>query len=429
MKPILLLLAGLVLTTQIQAQSNARARLAIVPETSEAGTAVDVLTAEFSKNDNVQLLERAEIERVYREQGLSAANRDDLKLGRLLGADGLLLVGTSSEGTNQFLNVRLVAVKPGVVLVAERFPWPIKDLTEWSPVFAKHLDVMLPKLAVLTKDAIPVSVVNLRSAIQSDEGRETEAQLKWLTIQRLSLEPQLFVLERQRLEILSEEKALKSDESAFWDGSYLLEGVVGQNGYSPTMVTNNARLTPPKGGIPIQFEVSGSRTNLTDVVNRLATKVEEALKVNSTIQEWNAKDEAQQYFDEAKWALKWGLYPEAQSAAESAWALGKHDMDCAIVRITSFANPPNIVTLSFGEGSYAADANSVYAGDELDRKRVVKQIKSDSATGVGVVFAFNTRGIAFASITSPPDPWVLSRLIRALELYRDISHTMLSCLT
>ncbi|HEX5397779.1 MAG TPA: hypothetical protein VFY06_01880 [Verrucomicrobiae bacterium] len=321
----------------LRAQSNAPVRLAIVPETGEVGTAADMLTAEFSKNNNVQLLERAEIERVYREQGLSAANRDDLKLGRLLGADGLLLMGTSSEGTNQFLNVRLVAVKPGVVLVTESFPWPMKNLTEWSSAFERHLDRSLPKLAVLAKDAIPISVVNLRSAIQSDAGKETEAQLKLLTIQRLSREPQLFVLERQKMQMLTGEKELKSDESAFWDGSYLLEGTVDQKGYSAATVTINGRLTPPKGGAPIQFEVSGIRTNLAEVVNQLAAKVDEALKVNSSVTVWNAADEAEQYFKEAQWAMKWGLYSEAQAAAESAWALGRRNSETATLRIRAYS--------------------------------------------------------------------------------------------
>ena len=344
MKTILLLLAGLIFTAQLQAQSNAPVRLAILPETPDTGAAADVLTAEFTKNANVHLLERAEIERVYREQGMSAANRDDLKLGRILGADGLLLLGTSSEGTNQFVNVRLVAVKPGVVLVAERFPWPMKDLTGWSPLIAKRLDGLLPKLTVLEKDAIPISVVNLRSAIQSDQSKETEAQLKLLTIQRLSREPRLFVLERQRMEMMSEEKALKSDESAFWDGSYLLEGIVDQNGYSRMTVTINGRLTPPKGGATIQFEVSGNRTSLVEVINQLAAKVDEALKVKSSVPAWNAADEAQQYFDEAQWALKWGIHSEAQAAVESAWALGKKDLACAVFRVSACKNAlPEVV--------------------------------------------------------------------------------------
>jgi TolB-like protein len=337
MKRILFLLAAIAVTARVQAQINAPVRLAIVPETTGAGTVADVLTAEFSKNSQVHLLERAEIERVYHEQELSAANRDDLKLGRLLGADGLLLLGTSTAGPEQSLNVRLIAVKPGVVLVAESFSWPVKNLTDWAPSMAEHLAAFLPKLAVSATDAIPISVVNFRSSLQSAATQETEQQLKLLTIERLSREPQLFVLERQRMQLLSEEKELKSDESAFWDGSYLLEGTVDQNGYSAATMTINARLTPPKGGAPLLFEVSGSRTNLAEVVNRLAAKITGLLKVNPAVQEWNAGDEAERYFAEANWAMRWELYPEAQATAESAWALGRRNAETAALRIRAYS--------------------------------------------------------------------------------------------
>ena len=311
----------------VRAQTDAPVRLALMTESEEAAPAADVLTAQLSRNPDIQLLERNEIDKVYREQGLSAANRDYLKLGRLLAADGLLLLNVVRTPQTTNLTARLVAVKPGVVLADEGFSWPLAQMNEWSASFAERLGWLLPKLTVLAKDAIPISVVNLRSAISSAEAQETERQLKLLVIQRLSQERQLFVLERQRMQLLSEEKELKSDESAFWDGSYLLEGVVDQNGYSKETVTVNARLTPPKGRAPLLFEISGSRTNLAEVINRLATKVTELLKVNSTVTEWNAADEAQQYFEEAKWALRWGLYSEAQAAADSAWALGKHDLD------------------------------------------------------------------------------------------------------
>lgn len=73
-------------------QSNAPVRLAVIAETGEASIVGDLLTAELSKNPRVILLERNEIDRVYREQGLSAVNRDYVKLGQVLGADGLLLI-------------------------------------------------------------------------------------------------------------------------------------------------------------------------------------------------------------------------------------------------------------------------------------------------------------------------------------------------
>ena len=62
-----------------------------ISESPDASAAADVLTAELSSNKKLQMLERNEIEKVYREQGLSAGNRDYLKLGQILGADGLLL--------------------------------------------------------------------------------------------------------------------------------------------------------------------------------------------------------------------------------------------------------------------------------------------------------------------------------------------------
>ena len=67
-------------------------RLALVVDAPSASTAADVLTAELSKRGGLQLLERAEMARVSREQGLSVSNQDYLKLGQILGADGLLLL-------------------------------------------------------------------------------------------------------------------------------------------------------------------------------------------------------------------------------------------------------------------------------------------------------------------------------------------------
>ncbi|HAO79596.1 MAG TPA: hypothetical protein DCQ92_11595, partial [Verrucomicrobia subdivision 3 bacterium] len=337
MKNILFFLVILISTLRLAAQTNRPARLALVSESPEASTVADVLTAELSSRKGLQLLERNEIEKVYREQSLSAGNKDYLKLGQVLGADGLLLLDIVNEGTNQSLNIRLMAVKPGVVLVAEKFLWTGKNPTEWASSFTKHLDLFLPKLTVLVKDAIPISVVNLRSAISSADGLETERQLKLLTIQRLSREPQLFVLERQQMQLLGEEKELKLDDSAFWNGSILLEGVVDQNGFSQETVTINARLTPPKGGSLMLLEVRGARTNLAEVINQLAVKVNTALQVSSTVTEWNAVDEAQQFFEEANWALRWGVFVEAQVAAESAWALGRRNSETATLRLRAYS--------------------------------------------------------------------------------------------
>ena len=425
------------------AQTNQPVRLAIVPETPHASATADLLTAEISQNNQVHLLERTEIERVYREQGLSAANRDSLKLGQILGADGLLLL-ESAEETNQVVNApvsmpkshaikaRLIAVKPGIVLADETFLMLDKDLPEWGSSFAKYLNLFLPKLAVQGGDAIPISVVNLRSAISSTDASETEQQLKSLTIQRLSREPQMFVLERQRMQLLSEEKALQSDESAFWNGSYLLEGVVDKNGFSPDTITIDARLTPPKGGQPLLFQISGSRTNLAEVVNLLAVKVTELLKVNSASKGWNTADEAAQYFGEAQWALRWGVYPEAQSAVESAWALGKKDLTSAVLR-----NKAYLQALSAAVGTWQTGESSASPGFDADGKPVgpaptdadVDQIIQE-IMAVHKFFKITkitsgpyVRTVYYAFREKAPANETIDQAIHVLELYDQFSRT------
>ncbi len=247
-------------------------RLAIVSESTEVATAADLLTAQFSKNDKVQLLERTEIERVIREQELSLNNLDRLKLGRLLGADGLLALRSVTEGTNRYLSVQLIAVKPGVILTDERFYHAAQNASLWPENVVHRLEPLLPKLGVLPQDAVPVSVVNFHAGIQTAEASELERQIFFLTVERLVREKRLFVLERKRMQALSEEKEMSGAEAEpFWNGKYLLDGAIDRNGFNPDVVTINARLIPP-GGNPVLIEVSGSRTNCMEVVNQLAEK-------------------------------------------------------------------------------------------------------------------------------------------------------------
>jgi hypothetical protein len=321
--------------------SQAPVRLAIVNESTDTAAAADLLTAEFSRNEKVQLLERTEIEKVVREQQLSLNNLDNLKLGHLLGADGLLALQSVPEGTNVFLRLQLVAVKPGVILTDERFGRPAQDAIAWSTKIAGHLESLLPKLSVVAQDAIPLSVVNFHAGVRTTEAAELERQIFFLTVERLVREKRLFVLERKRMQALSEEKEISGAEAEpFWNGRYLLDGAIDRNGFNPDFVTISARLIPP-GGNPVVIEVSGRRTNCVEAVNQLAEKVLAALKLEATPAAWNTADEADNFFKEAKWNLEWKIFPLARQAAEAAWALGKHDADCMNLRVRTFMPPPD----------------------------------------------------------------------------------------
>jgi hypothetical protein len=416
MKRILTLSLSVLMLAHLHAQTTSPpVKFAIIPESPEAAELVDRLTVELSGDTRLHLLERAEIEKVYREQGLSAANHNDLKLGQMLGADGLLLLAVTDAGTNRVLDTRLVAVKPGVVLTAEKFSG-LGTIADWPTRYAKRVQTFLPKFTVLAKDAVPVSVVNLRSGISSADAVETDRELQTLAIQRLSREPQLFVLERQQLQQLSEEKVLSSDESAFWDGAWLLEGMVDQNGFSKNTVTINARLTPAKGGTPVTLEVTGSRTNLAGVINDLAVKTATALQVTPTVKEWNASDEAAQYFAEAQWALRWGAFKEAQAAADSAWALGKKDLECALARGRACLAELQSESVYYHHGEETMPASF---GDQGVRGEISDlQSEHPLMAGYYLAKASGSISIEYAFADKRPSHESISHALRILELYQ-----------
>ncbi|MGO9476993.1 MAG: hypothetical protein ACLQAH_09620 [Limisphaerales bacterium] len=330
-------MAIIILATRLLAQSNAPARLALIAETDEASAAADVLTARLSGNPQIQLLERNEIEKVYREQGLAAANQDYPKLGQLLGADGLLILHLTKGTDSRKLSIRLVAVKPGVTLRQREYPWPLDNQIEWAEVVVSEFQTLFPKLVVLVKDALPISILNLRSAVASVQGETVERELTQLLYARLVNEQDLFVLERRRLELLDEENQRNdSTEGNFWNGSYLLEGIIDKAGYQKDTVTIEVRLTPPDKKEILNVEISGARTNLPAVVNDLAVKILAVLKKEGGSVEWNPRAESDRYFTEGQWMLKWGMFQEAKSAGDAAWALGKQNRETAELRIEAY---------------------------------------------------------------------------------------------
>jgi hypothetical protein len=178
------------------------------------------------------------------------------------------------------------------------------------------------------------------------------------------------------------------------------------------------------------MEVSGSRTNFAEVINRLTAKVDEALKIIVAAPEWNAPEEAAQYFNEASWALKWGVLPEAQAAADSAWALGKHDLDCANLRVRAYMSEvaAEVGRCETYEGGYTPgyNADGVALGPPFSDAYVQSKIKQ-MATEHPWVTSYNIESygadkfINYIYPEKPPEPKNIDRTLHALNLYDESS--------
>ena len=176
-------------------------RIAIIAEDESVRKEADLLTVELSQKPGLELLERTQIEKIFQEQAISATQKGGmLQLGRLLGADGLIIIETQPGDGRSDLSLRLVAVKPGVVLDQISWPRPVPETAKAVSFLAKKWDAFWPKLAVTVRDAVPISILNLRSALGSLESERQERELTFLLASRLTREVGVFVLERRRLQ-------------------------------------------------------------------------------------------------------------------------------------------------------------------------------------------------------------------------------------
>jgi hypothetical protein len=298
---------------------------------------IDLITVELSAHPDVSLLERAEMKKIAGEQALSAAQQTNyLALGRLLGADGLVILTTlrpTYAPENELVAVQWIAVKPGAVLDSRLEPLPATNRMEWSKEVAQRAISLLPKMALLQKEAIGISILNLRESLTGRARRDRVLTTMLQT--RLARETNLLVMERRNLDRLQTEKLWSQEESTFWNGAYTLEGTIDPDGAAANSVGLELRLNSA-GKKPLIVRASKPLREEAALISDLGKQVSEALGLGLR-PELDPAQEAAAYLAEAKWALRWRMIGEAQSAANAAWALGNRSLESSATRIRSYS--------------------------------------------------------------------------------------------
>lgn len=304
-------------------ETSARKPAVGIISVPELRRAADVLTVALSSDSALTLLERNEIDRVLNEQHLSAsglASENYARLGRLLGADGLVFLDTAKINDQPVLSVRIVAAGPGVIVGACYAKHPPEDLQKWATDLTERVHGLAPKLGIPVGQAIPVSVLNLRSALPMHGSRDLERGLTLMLTHRLASEPRLFVLERVRMQKLAFEKALASGSpSDFWSSSYVVDGEITRS--SSNALSVKLRLERP-GRDPQTVQAEGSTKELQGVTELLASKLRRQMGQNNPATAWRPLEEGQRFYAEAKSAFEAGLLEESLAAAEASRILG-----------------------------------------------------------------------------------------------------------
>ena len=322
-------------------EPSAQTRIAILGDLERNRAESDCLTATLSKEPGVDLVERSEIDRIVAEQKLSALGMDTgdaIKAGALLGAKGLIVIKSFTWEGKEVLSARLVATDSGAILGAWIQDTPSEEANHFADAVRFKFSPLFQKLKVDRKELLAISLLSVRSPVDSPEMKELERKITLLLSQRLILEKSLVVLERWRLGNAAWEKTLNLDSNQLWTGAYVLDGTL-ERPDAQGAVKVTLRLLPPKG-IPQTIETSGDPGDLKALAESLVEGIKAKLKPLEGWQgkapAWNMSKEADFYLKEAEWLLRAGSYERAREAADASSALGMKGVAITFTHVKSF---------------------------------------------------------------------------------------------
>ena len=304
--------------------------------TADQQDATACLVAELSRNpDAYTVLEREQLDRLAAEstlqgQGFTLARATEA--ARLLGADGVLWAESGNFKGRPVVITRLCAVASAVVVGWQIDDGPLPDPVGWAKLTASRVGAWRAKLGIPRDRAVPISLVDIRSATESATANDSGQTLRSLLGARLTAQPELFLLERWRMEELGWESVLAGDAfPAFWNGAWLLDGSVTE---AAGKVELSMRLRAADGK-EIRWVRQGRDTDLKQLVTDLTADVLERVPRGGTPAAWDSEAEAREFFAEAEWAARWDLDARALESSEAAIALGLDSVPAQRLRYLS----------------------------------------------------------------------------------------------
>ncbi len=364
---------------------SAPAKLAIIGDTEKYQNQVDLLTVELSQDKNVHLLERSDWDYLLREHEISQSNiaQKSIQFGRLLGADGLIIVTEETIKDKKYLLSKLLAVKTGIILDSLVSPIDNKDKSfNWSESIKARFQSKFAKLRNSQENIVTVSMLNLRSSLSTPELLTFEREINTIFAHRLMQEENILVSERWNMaEATFEKYVAGEDESEFKTGTNIIEGTINLKDNDNIEIKLIVR---SPDGKKQEITVIDKKENLAEFAEKLTTEFLKVAKVTHKTIRYDRAKEAEEYYKEAQWAFNAGLYKKAAQSAESAWALGLRTNEMIFMRIffyTSMICPKyskdasyNILDYKYGHLKYVnKNIDAIITALELYKHHILKK--------------------------------------------------------
>ena len=352
---LLLILCG-------SATATEQIRCALIVDKGEelrSSALVSLLGARLSQDSRLQLVERAQIDTILREQQVSLATAAEpnvaVKVGRLLRADAFVLLSVESPGgenlsgnppnergraienvdstptpdsppepVGQLLRVRVVETAHGLRL-SDRYEQLDKaDVQTVAERIAERVRIVVQKIGQPTGQVIPVGIIDIHR-VQLPERYERLARvLPGLLSARLGAEPRILMLERESLGTLLKEKQLTDgNDSAFWNSAVLIDGNIQPDGND---VKISLRLRRENDEGLSQIETAVDPNAPFAAVDKAAAAIVKAVSNTPLSIPWDPVKEAGEFYHQGQLLSAHRRFETATIAFETAHALKSDDV-------------------------------------------------------------------------------------------------------
>jgi WD40 repeat protein len=326
----------------------------------------ELALAQLGGEEGLQLLDRANVERLFAEQKLSLSGLVDastvVRAGKILAVDLLAIVGHSGV-TKENTAVIIFDAATGLKLVDAGFS--AADLELQARQVAAAVRTAAARWQAGPGNLKTVCFVAVRNA-DLPPGMERFVQTLAAMLERELLGSGVALLERKRLDLVNKEKGLAEDAATrrLLASLTLVEMDVGHARQGEGIrATITLRDNAGRELHRITQEVADP--NGAGLLAPLAQKVGEALKTAPANARENRNRESRHFQHEAQILWKHKYYLQALRAAEAAFALKQSDdarlllTEYLLAYATELVHPGGIRTLAYGTADYPVAADTL----------------------------------------------------------------------
>lgn len=308
-------------------------RWAVVPVREDDRAVGDLISAELSKVDGLELVERADIDKIIKEKELSAAGlvrpESRMQIGKLLSAEALVLVASRAPAPANGQRPQDEGHAPSVTrirVVETRSGIRVLDVVISSSPTTEELAGAMAQLVrareTLRRPAAARHYLGILGFTSEDLGTEEDSNIRALNVlveSELGRLSDVIVMERSDLDQLRKESDLSGIELELRTSTRLVQGGLKRDGRQMKISLN---IAPLGGGEARLINATSRSSDLSDLRHAIVEAIAKAL--GERIEPSAPSDpelEAEQFSQQGEWLRSQFRFADAAPMFDAAYAL------------------------------------------------------------------------------------------------------------